>query len=528
MSIALPPFTVDDLAATLGSASAPVVLDVRDVSEAGRDLIPGTTILPRCRIEFGIGILVRDRTTPLVVVDSGDEVESGGRDPRAGLAAATLAELGYRAVVVLDGGMAAWRAAGLTIVSGALVSSTSFGRRIGDLARVPMADVPALQRWRAQGRRVALCDVRSAAEHTQGCIPGAVSMPGFEAVEHALDMAAESDLIVLCSSACTRSVVVARTLIDLGLNDVVALRGGTLAWRLAGQELERGSRRRRVEPSPTARQFAQLGSARLAKHHGVEGIEALDLAALPGADDRNFHAFDLRGRARHAVAGVPFAVQVDSDRLIVRNEEMIGARGAPIVLIDDDPVRAPLTAVWMRRLGHPQVRMLSGGFAAWARAGLACAPMATLALGWQAASTATPGLGVAEALQWLVAHAPARVLHVDTGASYRRAHLPGAVWLQRGWLEAHIAEIAPAPGQALLVCCDDGRQAAYAAATLHRRGHAQVAWLQGGTHAWAAAGRALETSELPSPDDELPLLARRDEQARRAAERWERLLEPRD
>jgi rhodanese-related sulfurtransferase len=122
-------------------------------------------------------------------------------------------------------------------VSGKLVSGKVFGRRIGDLERVPVVDVETLRRWQLDGRRVALCDVRGAAEHSAGCVSGAVSLPGFDVVSHALDMAAESDVIVLCSNACKRSLVVARTLLDLALSDVVALDGGALAWQLAGHEL---------------------------------------------------------------------------------------------------------------------------------------------------------------------------------------------------------------------------------------------------------------------------------------------------
>ena len=520
--------TIDELVAALAGEHAAIVLDVRDLFESERGHIPGAAILPRRRIEFHVEALVRDRATRLVVVDGGDDVEAGQRDPRAALAAATLAALGYRDVAALAGGLAAWRQAGLPIVSGAQVSSKAFGRRIGDLERVPTIDVPTLQRWRQEGRRVALCDVRSAAEHTESCIPGAVAMPGFEVVAHALDLAGESDAIVLCSSACTRSVVVARTLIDLGLGDVVALDGGMLAWRLAGHEFERGSRLRRVQPSRAGRQFAQLAAARLVKHHAVAGIEAADLATLAQADSGNFHAFDLRDATRYSAAHVPRSVSVASDRLIVRNEELVGIRGAPIVLIDDDDVRALLTAVWMRRLGHKNVRVLAGGFAAWATAGLASATAAETPLGWHEASAATPGLGVADALRWLAAHAPARVLHVDTSASYRRGHLPGAVWLQRGWLETRIGQVAPSLGDALLLTCTEGAQAAFAAATLQGRGHVHVAWLQGGTRAWAAAGQALETSTLPPQDDELLLPARRDEQAMRDYLDWERLLEPRE
>jgi len=514
---------IDQLVAALAADHAPVLLDVRDLVESEAGHLPGAVIVPRRRLEFRIDALVRDRATRLVVVDSGREIAPGVRDPRAALAADTLLAFGYREVAVLDGGVLAWRQAGLPTVTGTQVSSRAFGRRVADLERVPVVDVATLCQWQQAGRRVALCDVRSAAEHTQGCIPGGVSMPGFEAVSHALDMAAECDVIVLCSSARTRSVAVARTLIDLGLRDVVALDGGMLAWRLAGHALEQGSRRRRVQPSSASRQFAELGSARLAKHHGVGQIEAAELAALVQGDG-NFHAFDLRNLGRHGVAHVPHSVPVACDMLLVRRDEMIAVDDAPVVLVDDDVVRAHLTGVWLRRLGHDRVRTLAGGVAAWINGGRPARTTPEMPLGWGEASSATPGLGADDVARWLAAHAPARILHVDTSASWQRGHLPGALWLPRGWLEARIGDVAPSGGQALLVTCNDGAQSAYAAAALHQRGYSNVAWLQGGTRVWAAGGRALETASAPPPgDDALLPPVRRDAQAMREYLDWERL-----
>ncbi len=519
--------TVDGLVAALSAEHPPLLLDVRDMIESERGHIPGAAVLPRRRIEFRIGTLVRDRATPLVVNDGGEEVAPDLRDPRAALAAATIVALGYRDVAVLVGGLAAWRQAGLPVMSGTQVSSKAFGRRIGDLERVPTISVNTLRRWQQEGRRVALCDVRGAAEHTEGCVPGAVSVPGFEVVSHALDMAAESDVIVMCSSARTRSLIVARTLIDLGLGDVVVLDGGALAWRLAGLELETGSRRRRVPPSKAARQFAELGSARLAKHHGVDRIESAELARLQDATGGNFTAFDLRNLGRHVVAHVPRSLSVSSDQLIVCHEELIAARDAPVVLVDDDNVRALLTGVWLRRLGLQHVRELAGGLAAWTRSGRPAATVDEMPLGWREVSAVAPGLGADDVSRWLAAHSPARVLHVDTSASYRRGHLPGATWLPRGWLETRIGSVATSLDQALLLTCTDGAQAAFAAATLRGLGHVHVAWLQGGTRTWAGAGRTLESSPLSPQDDELLPPVRRDPQAMRDYLEWERQRESR-
>jgi rhodanese-related sulfurtransferase len=232
---------------------------------------------------------------------------------------------------------------------------------------VPAIDVATLHQWLQSGRRVALCDVRGADEHTDGCIPGAVSLPGFEAASHALDMAAESDVVVLYSSGRTRGPLVAGTLVDLGLRDIAVLDGGMLAWQRAGHEVERGSRRRRVQPSNASRQFAELGSARLAKRDGVGQVEAAELAALVRASRGGCKVFDLRGPGRHGAAQVPHSVSVACDALVVWRDELIAAPDATVVLVDDDAVRAQLTGVWLRRLGQARVQTLAGGLASWER-----------------------------------------------------------------------------------------------------------------------------------------------------------------
>jgi len=512
--------TIDQLLAALGGEHPSTLLDVRDLIESEHGHIPGATILPRRRIEFRIGSLVRDRATSLIVVDSGQDIDDGQRDPRALLAADTLSMLGYADIGTLQGGVAAWRRAGLPVVAGTRVSSKAFGRRIGDFEHIPTISVDTLRRWQEEGRRVALCDVRGAAEHTEGCVPGAVSLPGFEIASHALDMAGESDAIVLCSSARTRSMIVARTLIDLGLDDVVALDGGTLAWCLAGNALERGSRRRRVMPSRAGRQFAELGAARLAKHVGVGRIEAAELAALMASDGANLSAFDLRHLGNRLVAHVPRSVSVRNDMLIVRHDESIAVRHAPVVLIDDDEVRALLTGVWLRRVGLPDVRQLAGGFAAWAAGGHPSSVVADKPLGWDAACGDVAPLGIDDVAGWVDAHAPVQLLHVDTSASFRRGHLPGATWLPRSWLEPRIARVAPSLDVAVLLTCTDGSQSAFAAATLRRRGYAHVAWLEGGTRNWATSGRALETALQPQDDELLPPF-RRELQAMRDYLDWE-------
>jgi rhodanese-related sulfurtransferase len=84
---------------------------------------------------------------------------------------------------------------------------------------------------------------------------------------------------------------------------------------------------------------------------------------------------------------------------------------------------------------------------------------------------------------------------LDVGASpdYKTAHLPGAKWISRGWLELKLPNRLLGKGTPILITCPDGRQSAFAARTVATLGYANVSVLEGGVNAWRAAGYPLES-----------------------------------
>jgi rhodanese-related sulfurtransferase len=103
-------YSVDARTLDAERARDQLLLDVRGSGEFGMGHIPGARWLARGKLELGIAALAPDRSIPIVAVcDSG---------VRSALAAATLHDLGYTNVRCLDGGIAAWRSAGLPIDDG--------------------------------------------------------------------------------------------------------------------------------------------------------------------------------------------------------------------------------------------------------------------------------------------------------------------------------------------------------------------------------------------------------------------------
>jgi rhodanese-related sulfurtransferase len=94
----------------LQSAAPTAILFVDTSQDFARGHVPGARWVPRGSLELQIGEMVPSKETAIAVT-----CNSGAN---AALAGATLKELGYQNVSVLEGGMAAWRAAALPVETG--------------------------------------------------------------------------------------------------------------------------------------------------------------------------------------------------------------------------------------------------------------------------------------------------------------------------------------------------------------------------------------------------------------------------
>ena len=93
------------------------------------------------------------------------------------------------------------------------------------------------------------------------------------------------------------------------------------------------------------------------------------------------------------------------------------------------------------------------------------------------------------------------LLDVREPGEYNTAHIPGASLLPRRLIEFRAERLIPCRTVQVIVCDDDGRRAALAAATLERMGYTRTAVLQGGINRWASEGFATEWGmNVPSKD----------------------------
>ena len=484
----VPTISPEDLHERLLGADELALLDLREQGAFGEGHILYASCLPLSRIELRAARLVPRRSAPVVLCDGGEGLAERGADK--------LAALGYTDVRALAGGAPAWEAAGHALFTGINVPSKAFGEFIEHEFDTPSVSAEELKAMMDRGERLVVLDSRPMDEFQVMSIPGGVCCPGAELVHRVGDLAPDPETLVVVNCAGrTRSIIGAQSLINAGVpNRVAALRNGTMGWHLAGYELARGRADRPPPRGAAWREGSARAAERLAERFGVEYVDAAALAAWRAeADRRSLYVFDVRSPEEYREGHVADAVHVAGGQLVQTTDEHVGTLGARIALVDDDGVRATLTASWLRQMGWEAsvVRgaleaedLVSGPGPAASAAGAAV----------PGAAPAGPALVAPDELESLVEAGRALVLDLADSRTFRRGALPGAWHAVRADLPERAAALPAAPASArpvTVLTSPDGMLAALAAGDLE----GDVRVLDGGTAAWTASGRALAPGE---------------------------------
>ena len=262
--------------------------------------VPESCPVPSAELERRLAGLLPRRAVRVVVV--------GGDDMAAHRAAHRMRRGGFTNVAVLTGGVEAWADAGYDVHDGIHTMSKAFGEHVAHLRDTPMISADELRRRRAQGQAVAVVDCRPEPEFAARHVPGATNAPGTELLARVLSMGIEpgTPIAVSCAGR-TRSIIGAQTLIDAGVDGpVLALENGTMGWKLAGDELDKGAdESSATPPEPSAHQDAAARARRLADTHGVPVIGEADLAGWLADDSRITYVFDVSSPAGYEAGHRP-------------------------------------------------------------------------------------------------------------------------------------------------------------------------------------------------------------------------------
>jgi rhodanese-related sulfurtransferase len=100
-------------------------------------------------------------------------------------------------------------------------------------------DIDALE---ARPPDAAVLDVREPEEYAHGHVPGAVSLPQADLASRLDEVPRDRPVMLICQRGM-RSYRAAQFLVQMGIDRVASVRGGTAAWRAAGKELAMGDTR---------------------------------------------------------------------------------------------------------------------------------------------------------------------------------------------------------------------------------------------------------------------------------------------
>ena len=479
--------SAQDLNSLLHGKSKFALIDVREAGEYNSSHIADSSLIPRKELEFRMGVSAPVKGEKIVICDD------DGR--RAALAAATLENMGFSDVLVLDRGVNQWSTEGYPTEWGSNVISKDFGERMEVEHHVPEIEATELHERIERGDKLVILDTRTPEEYQRFCIPGGRSVPGGELALRVTDITKDLDkdttIIVNCAGR-TRSVIGTRVLQRMGLTNIFGLKNGTSGWLLAGYELETGGDRLELpEPSPEGLAAAETYAARLAEEDGVRYLDVDAVRSmLDERAEKTCYFVDVRTTDEYAAGHIPGFRWFPGGQVVQRSDDVLVVKNCPVVFCCDGKARATFIASWYRQFGFEEVYAVDGGTTAWAASGRQL----------ETDAGESPPIGLEEARgqvklvspQELEADQPASVIFVETSTDFSAGHVPGARWVPRGSLELEISDVAPDKNAAIAVTCLNGQNAALAGATLKGLGYQNVSVLDGGMAAWRQAGFGVE------------------------------------
>ncbi len=497
------------LKAALHDGREIALLDAREeVPFSYRHLLMASCI-PLSRLEILIDAGVPRRSSRVVWCDDGEGL--------AQRAAERMKSLGYTDVSVLSGGIAAWEAAGFRIYSGVHVPSKAFAEVIEHTLGTPWITVGQLKDWIDSKADIALFDSRSFEEFHGNSIPTAVSVPGAELVYRFADLVASpaTTVVVNCGGR-TRSIIGAQSLINAGVtNKVVSLRNGTQEWHLSGFQILKGSVARPPAVSNKGHMAARKAAQRVAEKFNIPRIDEDILAQWQlDSETRTLYVFDVRTPEEYLAGHNPGMKNVPGGQLVQETDRHAVTWGARVVLVDDDGVRAVMTAHWMKQMGWDVATLTLDMRHKEQQTG----PWFPRILGY--------GNEIISTMDALSLHRRLRensvsVVDIDWSRDYIAGHVPGAYYGIRSRLNEIIAEL---PETDIVITSSDGILAKLAVAELSKTSSRAILALEGGNSAWRNAGYPLEqgATRMATIPDDIRLKAR--EQAENVEEAMKEYL----
>lgn len=453
------------------------IIDIRTEQIFSRAHMLWANSVPLSCIE--IDILDRvPRLNTAVILCSGD----AGDDKYISRAASKLATLGYSNISYLKDGLKGWADAGFEVFSGVNVPSKAFGEFVEHTYDTPRLPAAELKRMLDEGDDVVVLDSRPMPEYNVMNIPTGVDVPGAELALRVHDLAPNPNtkVVVNCAGR-TRSIIGCQSLKNAGIpNDVVALENGTMGWQLAGFELGQGNTATYDALTPSGLEKALKCANGVKERFGVQMVDASTLQQWQTEGDRTTYVLDVRAPDEFTQAHIPGSRSAPGGQLVQATDRFVGTLGARIVCVDDNSVRATMTASWLVQIGW-DVYVLEPGTAEMSASGEHEPTMPEI--------PNVPSLNATElAARMIQVH----LIDLNDSVSHRRNHIPGSHFAIRANLPKNLEALSS--DRPIVLTSKDGTMAKFAAADLKESGFdREVMVLEGGNKAWKAGGLPMKS-----------------------------------
>jgi rhodanese-related sulfurtransferase len=351
----------------------------------------------------------------------------------------------------------------------------------------------------------ALIDVREAGEYNSSHIPGASSLARRQLeflIPHTVPF--KGTPIILCDDDGRRAQLAAATLERLGYSQVSVLQGGINRWVTQGLATEWGS-------NVSSKDFGE----KVEVVHHVPEIDATELAARMQRGDK-LVILDSRTPEEFRRFCIPGGRSVPGIELPLRITDIAKGldKDTTIVVNCAGRTRSIIGTRILQRMGLPNVCGLKNGTSGWVLAGYQLetgadrvelpepSPEAVAAAEAYADKLAAEDgvryldIPALEALMGRRTQETVYCIDVRTQEEYAAGHIPGFRWFPGGQAVQRSDDVAVVKHCPIVFACDHKARATYAASWYRQMGFQEVYAVGGGTRAWAASGRTLETGML--------------------------------
>ena len=439
-----------------------------------------TTNISLSRLEVEILNRIPRLTTTVVLYDDGD-----GRVERA---YEKLVGYGYNNLYVLKGGASAWQAQGGELFIDVNSATKAFGEWVEHYKATPSLSAEEVQAKIDAKENIVILDARRFDEYNTMSIPTGRSVPGAELVYRAPELVKDENttIIVNCAGR-TRSIIGTQSLINAQISHpVYALRNGTIGWILAGQKLEQGQiRSYKDDAKQYSAQYLENAKS-LADQAKVKTINYQELIALRADLNKTTYVFDVRDESEYQTSHLANSRWIAGGQLVQETDHYAAVRGARIILIDDQLIRAYMTGSWLAQMNW-EVYVLDDHFA----------EIFTEKGEWK---PRLPQINHVRKITPQALHNLSKddvmLFDVSTYMQYKKGHIPHAQWVLKAEILERIGSNQIPLNKTIVVTCHTGILAAFGAEEIQIAvgQHFEVFALDGGNQAWAEAGYELEQS----------------------------------